>query len=157
MNRFVLLAALCVSSLLFGATSGQAAPELDARTLQGASFSLRSLRGRVVVVDFWASYCEPCRRTFPALSDMARRRAGEGLSVVAVSVDDEQRNALQAMQQLRPAFAVVHDGDRRIADRWQPPAMPATFIVGRDGRIVAVVEGENLAQLGARVEAALRR
>ncbi|MFO0556404.1 MAG: TlpA disulfide reductase family protein [Polyangiales bacterium] len=157
MRRIAAWVALTVFSLLLGATAGQPAPVLDGRTLQGTPFSLQAQRGRVVVVDFWASYCEPCRRTFPALSDLARRRASEGLTVVGVSVDDEASNAQRAVQQLRPSFAIVHDADRRIVERWQPPAMPSTFVIGRDGRVLAIVSGENIAQLSARIDAALRR
>jgi peroxiredoxin len=144
-------------ALLVAATPGQPAPALESPAMQGAPVSLSRLRGRVVVVDFWASWCEPCRRSFPALDALARRHAASGLTVVGVSVDDELSNAQRAARELRPSFAIVHDGAHRIAERWAPPSVPSTFVIGRDGRVVGVVSGENPAQIEAYVAAALRR
>ena len=142
-------------SLLFAATPGQPSPSLDAPTLQGPRFSLERLRGRVVVVDFWASWCEPCRRSFPALNDLSRRYAARGVTVVGVSVDDEASNYQRFVRELHPTFAVVHDASHQIADRWAPSSMPTTYVIGRDGVIAAVLTGEDVQQVEARVLAAL--
>jgi len=142
-------------SLLFAASPGQPSPSLDAPTLQGPRFSLERLRGRVVVVDFWASWCEPCRRSFPALNDLSRRYAARGVTVVGVSVDDEASNYQRFVRELHPTFAVVHDASHQIADRWAPSSMPTTYVIGRDGVIAAVLTGEDVQQVEARVLAAL--
>ena len=144
-----------IFSLFIAASPGQPSPSLDAPTLQGPRFSLDRLRGRVVVVDFWASWCEPCRRSFPGLSDLARRYASRGVTVVGVSVDDEASNYQRFVRELHPTFAVVHDASHQIADRWGPSSMPTTYVVGRDGVITAVFAGEDTRQLEASVLAAL--
>lgn len=143
--------------LLAAASQGQPAPALDSPALRGGTVSLARLRGRVVVVDFWASWCAPCRRSFPALDDLARRHGPRGLSVVGVSVDDEAANAHRFVRELRPSFPVVHDATHQIAERWGPPSMPTTYVVGRDGVVSAVLTGDEVQQLDARVLEALGR
>lgn len=149
--------ALLFSLLLGAATSGQPAPALSATSSRGAPVSLERLRGRVVVVDFWASWCEPCRRAFPTLDALARRHAASGLTVIGVSVDDEAAGFQRFVTEMRPSFPVVHDATHQIAERWSPPAMPTTYVIGRDGVVAAVLTGEDIQQLDARVVAALGR
>lgn len=142
---------------LLAASPGQPAPALEGPALRGGPVSLERLRGRVVVVDFWASWCEPCRRSFPVLDGLARRHAAAGLTVVGVSVDDELANAQRFVRELRPSFPVLHDASHQIAERWSPPSMPTTYIIGRNGSVLAVLTGDEIQQLDARVTAALGR
>lgn len=143
--------------LLAAATPGQPAPPLAASALRGAPVSLERLRGRVVIVDFWASWCEPCRRAFPTLNALSARYGERGLTVVGVSVDDEAASARRFVDELRPTFPIVHDATHQIAERWSPPSMPTTYVVGRDGRVIAALTGEDIQQLEARVLDALGR
>lgn len=143
-------------SLLLAASPGQPAPVLEASATRGR-VSLERLRGRVVVVDFWASWCEPCRRSFPTLDDLARRYAARGVTVVGVSVDDDPANFQRFVRELRPSFPVVHDASHQIAERWGPASMPTTYVIGRDGVVVAALTGDEVQQVEARVAAALGR
>lgn len=148
---------LLFTLLLAAATPGQPAPPLAASALRGAPVSLERLRGRVVIVDFWASWCEPCRRAFPTLNALSARYGERGLTVVGVSVDDEAASARRFVDELRPTFPIVHDATHQIAERWSPPSMPTTYVVGRDGRVIAALTGEDIQQLEARVLDALGR
>ncbi len=147
---------LLFSLLVAAASPGQPAPALEACSPRG-HVSLERLRGRVVVVDFWASWCEPCRREFPMLDDLSRRYAARGLTVVGVSVDDDAANYQRFVRELHPSFSVVHDASHQIADRWGPASMPTTYVIGRDGVVVAALTGADVQQLEARVVAALGR
>jgi len=149
--------ALLSTLLVAAATPGQPAPPLDAPAMRGGAVSLARLRGRVVVVDFWASWCEPCRRAIPTLDALARRHGARGLTVVGVSVDDDAANAARFARELRPSFPLVHDASHQIAERWAPPAMPTTYVVGRDGVVTAVLTGDAIQQLERHVAAALAR
>ncbi|MFO0652866.1 MAG: TlpA disulfide reductase family protein [Polyangiales bacterium] len=151
--KLVIRAALF--SLLLAASRGEPAPPLDAPTLRGPRVSLERLRGRVVVVDFWASWCEPCRRSFPVLEGVSQRYAARGVTVIGVSVDDEAANCQRFVRELRPTFSVVHDASHQIAERWSPQSMPTTYVIGRDGVVAAVLTGDEAQQVEARVVAAL--
>ncbi len=135
--------------VLAGAGPGEAAPRLDGPLIGGGRLDPRALAGQVVVVDFWASWCEPCRRSFPSLDAMGRRLRARGLVVVGVSVDEELATARRFVDELHPSFANVHDGDHALAERWSPPALPSTFVIGRDGRIRAVLSGGSDREPGA--------
>ena len=118
----------------FGALDvGKPAPPLDARLLDGTSYSLQAGRGKVVIVNFWATWCAPCRAEMPAIDAYYRKHRGEGLEVIAVSMDDpgseeKVRNVMRAFS-FPAALGPQSDfkGYQRI---WR---LPLTFVVDRDG------------------------
>lgn len=127
---------------------GAPAPELAAPQLDGARFDLAAQRGKLVLVDFWASWCEPCRRELPALEALHREHAAAGLVVVGVSLDEELADAEAfARDQVKLSFPLVYDADRSLAGRWSPPKMPTVFLIERDGTIARVFAGEKPGQL----------
>ena len=143
--------------ILIAAVPGESAPTLSGTTLRGEHLTLDALRGHVVVVDFWASWCEPCRRSFPTLEALSQRLGPRGVTVVGVSVDDEVANCQQFVHDFRPTFPIMHDATHAIAERWSPPSMPATYVLNREGVVVAVLTGADVSQVESRVLAALGR
>ena len=79
--------------MLFGVKEGQRAEDFELKDLSGRTVKLSSLRGKVVLVDFWASWCGPCKKELPVLADMARRLRARGIEVLAVNVDKKRENA----------------------------------------------------------------
>lgn len=92
--------------------------------------------GKVVLVDFWASWCTPCRRSFPWMNDMQTKYADDGLVIVAVNVDNDREAALRFLEEHPPGFEVHYDADHALARRFEVVAMPSSFLLDRDGRIV---------------------
>jgi peroxiredoxin len=127
--------------------SGAMAPDFTARDLDGRTFRLADHLGKeVVLLDFWSTYCEPCKAEFPHLRSMYDEQKARGLLVVGVAMDGPESVADV------PAFArrhhiefpIVLDDDSRIASLYDPKkSMPLTVLIGRDGRMAVVREGYN--------------
>ncbi len=139
------LLALCVAIFAAGPAGraelrpGDPLPALAEFAL--AADTLPELRDRVVVLDFWASWCPPCRAAFAALAALHRDYAARGLVILAVGVDAEAPAYAAFLRRMAPPFATAHDRERRLAAAVGVPAMPSTFVFGRDGRLRSVHRG----------------
>ena len=117
-----------------------AAPAFSLPGRQG-NVTLASLRGRTVLVDFWASWCAPCRQSFAWMNDLQRRYGGRGLTIVAVNLDKDREFANTFLAEVPAAFTVAFDPTGRTAERYRVKAMPTTFLVSPDGKLVATHTG----------------
>lgn len=134
-----LFACLLLASTSFGA-SIRTAPDFTLPT-SSETVSLHNLRGKIVYVDFWASWCGPCRQSFPWMATLFDRYADKDLVIIAVNLD-KTREAANAFLGSYPApFTVAFDPDGKIAEEFGVTAMPSSFIVNRDGAIVYAHEG----------------
>lgn len=135
-------AALLITSYVAALDAGQRAPALTGTPLGGgARIDLSQHRGSVVVVDFWASWCEPCAEAMPVLERIYQRYRRQGLVVIGVSQDREAANARTFLQRTRVSFPVMHDADHSVAGRYRPPTMPSSYIIDRQGVVRHVHAG----------------
>ncbi len=111
---------------------GDAFPSLAAAGLSG---SVPATGGRVVLVDFWASWCAPCKSSFPVYAKLQADYAARGLVIVAVSVDEDPDAYAAFVKRLRPPFATVLDRSQHLVSQVNAPTMPTCYLVGRDGRV----------------------
>jgi peroxiredoxin len=110
--------------------------------VNGESATLRDFRGRVLVLNFWATWCGPCRRELPALQSLHQELAHEGLEVVAVSVDaGDPESVARFARERGVTFPIVHDPGEDVARRYGTTAWPTTFVIDRKGRRVYRVAG----------------
>jgi thiol-disulfide isomerase/thioredoxin len=138
------------------ATSAGASALPEVEDLSGKPFSLASLRGKVTLVDFWASWCGPCRKSFPALDKLYTRLRGKGLEVVGVSLDEDLAAAERFLDKVPVSFRIARDPSGRLAQQLQIASMPTTLLLDREGQVVARFEGgERLAAEEAAVVALL--
>jgi cytochrome c biogenesis protein CcmG, thiol:disulfide interchange protein DsbE len=121
---------------------GKAAPPLRLPTLDGGTLDLAALRGRPVVVNFWATWCEPCVREFPLLARAAAGHRAERLAVVGVLVQDRPDAARAFVRQHGGGWPMGVDADRRTADAWGVVGLPHTVFVRPDGTLAAHQLGE---------------
>jgi len=105
------------------------------------SVALDSLRGRVVYLDFWASWCEPCRRSFPWMETMHQRYAARGLTVVAIDLDKDRDAADEFLARYPASFPVAFDPAGKTAEAYGVSAMPTSYLIGRDGAILSTHAG----------------
>ena len=96
---------------------------------------LESYRGKVVYLDFWASWCRPCAQSFPFLDTLSREHEGRGLVVIGVNVDTERALAERFLARHPVSFQVVYDPTGALAERWQLETMPMAFLIGKDGTV----------------------
>ena len=120
--------------------SGEQAPDLVLRT-ESATTSLAELRGKVVWLDFWASWCGPCRQSFPWMEAMQQRYGVQGLQVVALNLDAKPEAARRFLAEHRASFMVAFDHSGDSARRYAVRAMPTSVLIGADGQVRTVHAG----------------
>jgi len=129
---------LCAAAIAFAsATVGNAAPALVVPELDGQAFDLSAQRGKVVIVNFWATWCPPCREEMPALDALYRRSHGNGLEMIGVSMDrpHDRSDVYKVMQSFSYPAAMLYDA--KVNDFGSPEVLPVTFVVDRSGVIRA--------------------
>jgi len=157
----LVLAAWGVAMTLAPAVAGDERAALAGHsltTLEGTTTTLAAFRGDVVVVNFWASWCAPCRKELPTLNAWNTAWAGRGARVVAVSIDKDVRRARRFAMDMNLSLTVLHDGPDGLARTLDIPAVPYTLLLDREGNVVGTVSGsasEEIAALGRKVETML--
>lgn len=129
-SRLILVFMLLVSSLAFAGDEAQ--PSATA-----ASLDLNAHAGQVVYVDFWASWCPPCRASFPWMQSLQDRFAERGLVVITVNVDKERKAAEKFLATMKTTLPIVWDAEGELAKKYELQAMPTSFIYDRQGKLVS--------------------
>ena len=101
------------------------------------AFDPADYAGKVVVLDFWASWCVPCRRSFPWLNTMHEKYSDDGLLIVGVNLDMERSEPEQFLEEFPAEFWIVYDEGMALAQRFEVMAMPSSFVIDSDGEVVA--------------------
>ena len=136
------------SASALAVTVGEAAPPLTAQDQLGDWHRLEQLRGKVVYVDFWASWCTPCRKSMPML-DRLQQRWPEELVVLGVNVDATRADALNFLKATPVKFPIVFDPQGHWAEQFAVPGMPAGFLIDRTGVVRHVHVGYRASELPA--------
>ncbi len=156
----ILATALAACSLALPAwalDAGSTAPEM---TLPGLKdiVSLSQYKGKVVYLDFWASWCGPCKQSFPFMNQMQAKYGAQGLQVVAVNLDANRADADAFLAEVPAQFTVAMDAKGETARRFEVKAMPSSVLVGRDGKVLVVHKGfraDDKQELEQRIAAAV--
>ena len=134
MTRLRRAAYFAVATILVFALATTLVP-MSSQAMAGDELNLADFEGRVVVIDFWASWCVPCRRSFPWLNAMQSKYADDGLVIIGVNVDRKRADADKFLQRFPASFDLIFDSEADLAKRFGVQAMPSSFVIGRDGTI----------------------
>jgi peroxiredoxin len=133
---------LAVAVIYLRPTGPQLAPDFSLVDLEGQAVRLSGLRGKVVLVNVWTTWCPPCREEMPSMDRLYRALEGEAFELLAVSQDDQGRAAVDGfVREVPVSFPVLLDPERRVGSAYGVWGYPETFVIDREGRIVERVIG----------------
>lgn len=145
----VLLAMLVLQPALRAAELikvGASMPDWASFGLEG---KLPDLKGKVVLVDFWASWCGPCKKSFPVIKELHEKYSVKGLTVVGVSLDEKKREMDDFLKKVAPPFAILRDAKGKMAEALGIETIPTSLLIDASGKVLAVhigFEGESTKQ-----------
>jgi len=113
----------------------RSAPDFTLRTLDGPNLRLQEQRGRVVMINFWATWCGPCRQEMPHLNKLYDKYRAAGFTLLGVNIDEDAANAAGLSTKLGLRFPVLLDTDKKVSRMYDLGTMPSTVLIDRDGRV----------------------
>ena len=135
------LALVLVASTASALAPGDAPPAIDMPDQAGDQVKLSELKGKVVLIDFWASWCSPCRQEMPILEELHKKYVEQGLVIIGVNIDTNAKKMNNFLRGTPASFRIVHDRKLTVAAKYEPPTMPSSYLVARDGKIRYLHEG----------------
>ena len=120
------------------------------------TISLKQYRNQVVFVDFWASWCVPCKYSFPWMNEMQERYGKDGLKVIGINVDKDKAMAQKFLEHVPATFDIAYDPEGEIADLYSLKVMPSSYLIDRDGNLVHAHKGFKTSD-GSQMEDMIRK
>jgi len=133
--------ALTATSLAGSGLTGQPAPDFALKSSSGENLRLSEYRGNVVMVNFWATWCGPCRQEMPLLDELYTRYARVGFTLLGVNIDDDSQKAMNMVGELGVNFPVLFDDRKEVSKLYDVDAMPVTVIIDREGKVRFIHQG----------------
>lgn len=162
MDRAIRYAFIAAAALTWACTPSAPAgePELAAaltgKTLDGKAVSLADYKGKVVLVDFWATWCDPCKAEIPELVKLQEDLGSKGFAILGVSMDEETEAVAPFSKAAKINYPVILNGSERAPKGWVVPGLPTAYLIGRDGKVIQRQFGsKSLKKLTSDVKAAL--
>ena len=135
------LTAIAATSVASSDLAGRPAPDFALRSSTGENLRLSEYRGDVVMINFWATWCGPCRQEMPLLDDLYNRYQRVGFNLLGVNIDDDSSRAMDMMAELGVDFPVLFDDRKEVSRMYEVDAMPVTVLVDREGNVRYVHQG----------------
>jgi len=136
-----LFTVFAATSIASSGLTGQQAPDFALKSSTGKNLRLSEYRGEVVMINFWATWCGPCRQEMPLLDELYTRYQRVGFSLLGVNIDDDSSRALQMIEELGVNFPVLFDASKQVSRLYEVEAMPVTVLVDREGTVRHVHHG----------------
>ncbi|MGD8207462.1 MAG: TlpA disulfide reductase family protein [Thiohalocapsa sp.] len=136
------LVAFAEDDLLAPMAERPPAPELDLSGIDGVRYRLADMRGRPVIINFWATWCPPCRAEMPSMQRAWEMVEGEGIEMLGINVGEDEAAVREFAERMDLDFPLPMDPDSAVAQSWPMTGLPTTFVVDPEGRIVYRAQGE---------------
>jgi len=133
--------AFFISMNAYGVTIGKPAPDFTLKNMQGQNINLTEQRGSIILINFWASWCGPCRKEMPVLQTLQDKYQDLGVQVWGINVEQENQAGRDFLANLDLSFSIFFDETNKLSQTYQVEAMPTTVIVDRDGVVRYVFRG----------------
>ena len=142
LGKKILRVGLVLAASLFAATaSADPAPDFTLQSSTGDNVRLAELRGQVVMLNFWASWCGPCRTEMPLLDEMSKRYSAAGFALYGVNVEEDNTDAKKLIKELGVTFPILYDTESKASSLYSVDAMPTTVMIDKKGEIRFVNRG----------------
>ncbi len=135
MKIFLTLFVFCFHSQLFAATVGGNAPDFTLKSNSGDNLKLSEYEGEVVMINFWATWCGPCRQEMPALEQLYQKYKDLGFVILGVNIDEDSSKTKDFLAKRPVNFPVLYDTKKQVSDLYNVVAMPTTYLIDRDGKL----------------------
>ena len=132
---------IAATSLAASGLTGQPAPDFALKSSSGENLRLSEYRGDVVMVNFWATWCGPCRQEMPLLDEMFSKYERVGFSLLGVNIDENSSKAMNMVSELGVSFPVLFDTRKEVSKLYEVDAMPVTVLIDREGTVRYVHHG----------------
>ncbi len=148
---FILLISFCSNPVISGADTSPplthklspvkeswTAPGIRLKNMDGEVIDIKDLKGKVIIVNFWATWCPPCRREMSSLEDLYQETSNKGVDVIAVNIGEDPDAVFPFLGNLEayPSFQIVFDAEALLMDQWRVQGLPTTFIINKDGKVI---------------------
>jgi len=137
LHRTLFLALILFNSVAYA----QKAPSFKLPGDGSKVYDLKHLRGKVVYIDFWASWCKPCRKSFPWMNELYSRYKENDLQIIAINLDASRDEANKFLEKIPARFAVAYDPDGKVANKYKLQVMPSSYLIDRKGNLVMAHKG----------------
>ena len=137
----IALALFAATSIASSDLAGRPAPDFALKSATGENLRLSEYRGDVVMINFWATWCGPCRQEMPLLDELYARYQRVGFNLLGVNIDDDSNKAMNMVRELGVSFPVLFDSRKEVSRMYEVDAMPVTIIVDREGNVRFVHQG----------------
>jgi len=134
-----LMALVSISALAIPAKGN--APDFTLKSNRGSNVKLSEHRGEVIMINFWASWCAPCRKEMPLLEDLYQRYKDGGFTLLGVNVEEDSSAAKDLLKDVRVSFPILFDNQNKVSQLYNVEAMPSTVILDRNGKVRFVHKG----------------
>jgi len=148
-HRTFIAATILALATATAATANETLANHELTALAGGKVTLASMRGEVVIVNFWATWCAPCRKELEVMDRWNSEWKDRGARVVAISIDRDARKARRFAEEMALKMTVVHDGPDGLARSLDLPSVPCTYLLDRNGNVVSIVKSSNAGELAA--------